>query len=802
MALENSKLDSYKVNVKAASTANVTLNISMLNGTWVYPIIDGYQTVKGDRVLLKDQTDAKTNGIYSVQPGKLHLATDNNNNTSLINGATVKVLNGTINAGKSFETPAVSPFTYNTTNKVWTEVVGGSAPELVFAADLAAIQLLTGELDKQYIAEDTGKLYRWNGVSYIEISSGAGLPVVRYVYLVQDASDAILMGGTASNVYSTAQAAYNAAVALQALNGGIVVIRIGNITQALAGDITLTADMTGVIKFEGINKQVSFIRDIISEGFNASIAGNDFTMRNIITTPTVSGISGIVTLNTLAEVTVGNITTSGNAAGANAGGNVTLTNLSNVIAGIITTSGSILGGNGGIVSIQNMSGSNTSSIITDSPLGNSGNVTVNNIYTANILNIQTNSSDTGNGGTVNLSTPRGTCRIGGITSSAGPNGNGNAGAVTIAGNEGSGYIYGANIIANGAGTGNGGAVTLSYCKGYVVTSNGGATSGNAGNISLTYFATNTTGATIQTHYGVGTPTLSLIHSQVRTVTQTNNSTANFGTVTLRNSIIEQNYLKTQNSTGGFGNYTISDTSTLTMNIPSVAIDGMTLFNLTEAVWSNGVITKNVNISSATPETITSINGIQTGGVSANYIIRFTNTGANTVTFDSATINTKSGSDVVLATGDWIEIFNNNEYNSSIGPVTKTVKVTLTPAQINAAATPVELIPAPGIGKAIECTALSAKLNFVSVAYDANPFGIGIAGAFQASSDSASQFQIFDLWLNGNSGWSTFRRHENLSLGQAAQMMAENAAIVFEGVNSVAVGDSPVDLYITYVVHTV
>lgn len=173
MALENSKLDSYKTNVKAASTANVNLNISMLNGTWVYPIIDGYQTKKGDRVLLKDQTDAKTNGIYTVQPGKLHLATDNNNNTSLVNGANVKVLSGTVNGLTEWEIGAIEPLAYSTTNKVWTLVASGGLPELVFAADLAAIQLLTGDMTKQYIAEDTGNIYRFNGVAYVEMSQAA-----------------------------------------------------------------------------------------------------------------------------------------------------------------------------------------------------------------------------------------------------------------------------------------------------------------------------------------------------------------------------------------------------------------------------------------------------------------------------------------------------------------------------------------------------------------------------------------------------------------------------------------------------
>jgi hypothetical protein len=63
------------------------------------------------------------------------------------------------------------------------------------------------------------------------------LPIARYVYLVQDASDSIRMGGVPGNTYTTFQAAYDAANTLQLALGGTnrVVIMVGNTTAAAVG---------------------------------------------------------------------------------------------------------------------------------------------------------------------------------------------------------------------------------------------------------------------------------------------------------------------------------------------------------------------------------------------------------------------------------------------------------------------------------------------------------------------------------------------------------------------------------------
>jgi hypothetical protein len=65
--------------VKAATTGNIALT-----GT---PIIDGYQTIAGDRVLVKNQTTANQNGIYDVAAGAWTRSTDADLNTEVLNQA-------------------------------------------------------------------------------------------------------------------------------------------------------------------------------------------------------------------------------------------------------------------------------------------------------------------------------------------------------------------------------------------------------------------------------------------------------------------------------------------------------------------------------------------------------------------------------------------------------------------------------------------------------------------------------------------------------------------------------------------
>jgi hypothetical protein len=122
-----------KQSVKASSTANLTLS-----GTQT---VDGVALVANDRILVKDQTTASQNGIYTVQSGAWVRATDSDSWIELVSSL-VFVEQGTVNADRSYlctvdqggtlETTAVTYVQFGsggglaTSNFVWKELPSGA----------------------------------------------------------------------------------------------------------------------------------------------------------------------------------------------------------------------------------------------------------------------------------------------------------------------------------------------------------------------------------------------------------------------------------------------------------------------------------------------------------------------------------------------------------------------------------------------------------------------------------------------------------------------------------------------------
>lgn len=118
-----------------------------------------------------------------------------------------------------------------------------------------------------------------------------------------------------------------------------------------------------------------------------------------------------------------------------------------------------------------------------------------------------------------------------------------------------------------------------------------------------------------------------------------------------------------------------------------------------------------------------------------------------------------------------------------------VKRTLTADEINnIGTTPVELIPAPGVGKSIIITRATAKYNFNTQQFDNNTIEI------IASNGIKKQFYIVNL-LN-----STATIHVSCYIDNTGDFV-ENDSIIAVGTDSVAVGDSTLDIYITYEIIT-
>jgi len=109
----------FKASVRAATTANITLS-----GTQT---VDGVALVAGNRVLVKDQTDNTTNGIYVVASGAWTRATDADNTPSneVSSGMYCFVESGTTNADTGWVlTTDGGNVTLGTTALVFTQFTG------------------------------------------------------------------------------------------------------------------------------------------------------------------------------------------------------------------------------------------------------------------------------------------------------------------------------------------------------------------------------------------------------------------------------------------------------------------------------------------------------------------------------------------------------------------------------------------------------------------------------------------------------------------------------------------------------
>lgn len=141
--LQNSQAGiSGKDSVRVATTTNITLT-----GTQT---IDGVPVVAGDRVLVKNQTNATQNGIYVCATGAWSRATDADSTAEVKAGNFVFVTEGTINADSGWILSTDGAITIGATNITWTQfskvgqVVDGNG--LIFSGNTLNIGVVSGEL--------------------------------------------------------------------------------------------------------------------------------------------------------------------------------------------------------------------------------------------------------------------------------------------------------------------------------------------------------------------------------------------------------------------------------------------------------------------------------------------------------------------------------------------------------------------------------------------------------------------------------------------------------------------------------
>lgn len=251
--------------------------------------------------------------------------------------------------------------------------------------------------------------------------SGNQIPIVRYVYVVQDASDQARMGGVANHVYispSQVQLAYNAANALQIANGvaSEVEMIFGAIDAFNAGSIVLASAWNprvrvkgqgplisniDTISGDGINMVAQFVDISVNTFFTASSTANGGNIQlqasnldaiNINADGAVDGNGGEIRINGFADKSTlrGAINTRG--AGIGSGGSVILTNI--WIPGSVNVSGGATGAAGSIY-MENCDGNRDSTTLlqTANNAGPSGFVALYNCN--NITSLTQNNNGVG-----------------------------------------------------------------------------------------------------------------------------------------------------------------------------------------------------------------------------------------------------------------------------------------------------------------------------------------------------------------------------------------------------------------------
>ena len=99
----------YKAPCRLATTAN----LYSMNGLLT---IDDVVTVSGDRVLVKDQTDATKNGVWVADTGDWTRDVDFNGNRDIVKGTMVHVTSGSTNAKSWWQVSTDNPITIGTSS--------------------------------------------------------------------------------------------------------------------------------------------------------------------------------------------------------------------------------------------------------------------------------------------------------------------------------------------------------------------------------------------------------------------------------------------------------------------------------------------------------------------------------------------------------------------------------------------------------------------------------------------------------------------------------------------------------------
>lgn len=175
----------WKPSVRAATTANITLS-----GTQT---VDGVSLIAGNRVLVKNQTDAEDNGIYVVASGSWARSADSNTDAEVTSGLAVWVTEGSANSDSGWVLTTNDPITLGTTELSFTQFTGaatitagdgltktGNTINAVGTADRISVSADAIDISASYVGQasittlGTITTGTWNGTDIAIADGGTG----------------------------------------------------------------------------------------------------------------------------------------------------------------------------------------------------------------------------------------------------------------------------------------------------------------------------------------------------------------------------------------------------------------------------------------------------------------------------------------------------------------------------------------------------------------------------------------------------------------------------------------------------
>lgn len=169
-----SSLVDFKDSVRCATTAAGTLASSFENGDTV----DGVTLATGNRILIKNQSTASENGIYTVNAsGAPTRATDFDADAEVTGGCVIPVNEGTTNGDKLFLLTTNDPITVGSTSLTFTVLAAGGASVLDDLTDV----VISGAA--------SGHILEHNGSNFVNV-----FPKVELIIAASDESTALTTG--------------------------------------------------------------------------------------------------------------------------------------------------------------------------------------------------------------------------------------------------------------------------------------------------------------------------------------------------------------------------------------------------------------------------------------------------------------------------------------------------------------------------------------------------------------------------------------------------------------------------------